>query len=138
MKRRPVLYLDSENPASSIRERLDLLGIERTPDLVYWGGWHDPAPHGPDSPSVIQFARDTRGLIVCDSVIAFLQGDEQSATEVRRFMQGFRQLASIGASIICIHHSGKGENAKAYRGSSVRAAAMQVVQSFGTKQPGVA
>jgi hypothetical protein len=33
-------------------------------------------------------------------------------------MQAFRRLADLGATIVVIHHSGKGESSKDYRGSS--------------------
>ncbi len=33
-------------------------------------------------------------------------------------MQGFRRLADIGGTVLTLHHSGKGETTKDYRGSS--------------------
>jgi hypothetical protein len=72
-------------------------------------------------------------------VVAFLGGaDENSATDMRRFMNRARRLADLGACVIDIHHDGKGENAKDFRGSSDFKAAVD--QAFhvtnGSADPG--
>jgi len=67
---------------------------------------------------VINFARQFRGLIIYDSLIEFHPGSEQSSTETRAFMRQFRALANIGATVVVLHHTGKAETAKLYRGSS--------------------
>lgn len=40
-QRRPVLYIDGENPLAIVKRDLADLGIARTNDLQVWGGWHD-------------------------------------------------------------------------------------------------
>ena len=57
-------------------------------------------------------------MIVVDSFIAFHQGSENDSAEIRKTMQGMRRLADAGATVILIHHSGKGDSTKEYRGSS--------------------
>jgi hypothetical protein len=61
---------------------------------------------------------------VVDSLVAFSNVDENDAGEVRGYMQGFRQLAGMGATLVVLHHSGKGESSKQYRGSSDIAASI--------------
>jgi hypothetical protein len=61
---------------------------------------------------------ELRPLIVVDSLIAFLEGDENDAAAMRRFMNGLRWLADTGATVVPIHHDGKSETARDYRGSS--------------------
>jgi hypothetical protein len=65
-----------------------------------------------------RFARQTKGLIIYDSLIEFHPGSEQSSTETRAFMRQFRALANMGATVVVLHHTGKAETAKLYRGSS--------------------
>jgi hypothetical protein len=115
--RSKVLYLDGENPLYTVKQRLFDLGIKDTDDLIVWGGWNLSPPQGPQSPLLIEFARQ-RPLIIFDSLIEFHPGSEQSSTETRAFMKYFRALANLGATIVILHHSGKAETAKIYRGSS--------------------
>jgi hypothetical protein len=113
-----VLYLDGENPLYVVKQRLFDLGIAETPNLTVWGGWNLSPPVGPDHPLVIEFARKEQGLIIYDSLIEFHPGYEQSSTETRAFMRHFRKLAYLGATVIVLHHTGKSETSKQYRGSS--------------------
>jgi hypothetical protein len=116
--RSKVLYLDGENPLYTVKQRLLDLGIQETGDLTIWGGWNLSPPQGPQSRLLIDFAREHRPLIIFDSLIEFHPGSEQSSTETRAFMKHFRALANLGATIVVLHHSGKAETAKIYRGSS--------------------
>ncbi len=117
MQRR-VLYVDGENPGGVVRERLGRLGIAETDALTVWGGWNEVAPKGPYYSGVIEWVHEHRGLIVYDSLIQFHPGSEQDSSETRRYMSQFRALANAGASVLLLHHTGKGENARQYRGST--------------------
>lgn len=123
VKRGRVLYIDRENPDSIVRDRISRLGIDATPNLIIWGDWsmsgsRPVRPDGPDSRRVIEWARINRPLIIFDSLTAFLDGDEVNAGEVRRHIQLSRNLATAGATVILLHHVGKGEGARQYRGST--------------------
>jgi hypothetical protein len=118
VKRCKALYLDGENPLYVVKQRLLDLGIRETADLLVWGGWNISPPPGPQSALLVEFARQHKPLIIFDSLIEFHPGSEQSSTETRAFMKYFRRLANLGATVIVLHHSGKGENSKTYRGSS--------------------
>jgi hypothetical protein len=113
-----VLYLDGENPLYVVKQRLMDLGISETSSLIVWGGWNDSPPVGPQDPLVMEFAQQHKGLIIYDSLIEFHPGSEQSSTETRAFMRQFRALANLGATVVILHHTGKAETAKLYRGSS--------------------
>lgn len=117
-QKRKVVYMDRENPLSIVKQHLWDLHIERTPDLIYWGTWCDYPPDGPNSVTLLEFVKQEKPLIIFDSLVAFHNGDEQDATETRRYLQYFRNLAAAGATIIILHHTGKSENSKQYRGSS--------------------
>jgi KaiC/GvpD/RAD55 family RecA-like ATPase len=117
-ERRKVLYLDRENPLSLVKQHLHDLHIERTSDLIVWGGWCEHPADGPGSVSLLEFARAEKPVLIFDSLIAFHPGDEQDASETRRYLQRFRDLAAAGATIIVLHHIGKADSAKEYRGST--------------------
>ncbi len=71
-------------------------------------------------------ACEPRPLVIVDSLAAFLNGDENDAGEMRRFTHQLRRLADIGATVIVIHHDGKSETARDYRGSSDFKASLDV------------
>ena len=133
-----VLYLDGENPLYVAKQRLKDLGIQDSPNLKLWGGWNMSPPPGPSDPLVIDFAREHRGLIIYDSLIEFHSGSEQSSTETRSFMRHFRHLANLGASVIFLHHSGKADTSKQYRGSSDIKAAVDTAYALVRTSQGVA
>jgi AAA domain len=56
-------------------------------------------------------------VLIIDSMIRFHRADENSATQMAPVMATLRELATIGASIIVLHHKSKGETSS-YRGSS--------------------
>jgi hypothetical protein len=117
-KRSKVVYIDKENPASVVRERLARLKIEETEDLKVWGDWVDVPPQGPNHPAILDYAREHQSLFVFDSLVAFHTGSEQDASETRKHMQLYKDIASTGASVIVLHHTGKSDGSKQYRGSS--------------------
>jgi AAA domain len=117
-RRSKVLYVDGENPLYVVKQRLFDLGIQDTADLAIWGGWVGDPPPSPNNPLVVNFAREYKGLIIYDSLIEFHPGSEQSSTETRSFMRQFRVLANLGATIVVLHHTGKADSSKQYRGSS--------------------
>lgn len=118
VKQAKVLYLDGENPLMVAKRNLTELGIPRTADLKFWGGWCSSPPPAPDHPLIVRFAHEEKGLIIYDSLVEFHTGDEMSSTETRKFMGLFRDLANLGATVIVLHHTGKAETSKEYRGSS--------------------
>ena len=116
----PGLLLDKENPLAVVRDRLQRLSIEDGPDFRVWGGWLQEETPQPDAPIVLDWvrSREPRPLIVVDSLSAFHGGDQNDAGETRRFMHRCRRLADLGASVVILHHTGKSETSKDYRGSS--------------------
>lgn len=119
-QRRPVLIEDKENPHSVVSERFERMGIRDSENLKIWGGWCEEEPPVPFCPIVMSWveACTPKPLIVVDSLSAFSEAEENSATETRKFMNGFRHMADAGATVIVLHHSGKADSAQDYRGSS--------------------
>lgn len=119
-QKRPVLFIDAENPLSVVQERLDRLGIEDGGPFKIWGGWIPGDIPAAFSPVIVEWVRscEQKPLIIVDSLISFLKGSENDSTEVRTYMNGYRSLANLGATVVLLHHSGKGESSREYRGSS--------------------
>jgi KaiC/GvpD/RAD55 family RecA-like ATPase len=114
----PVLYFDGENPLLVVKRNLRDLGIAATPNLHIWGGWNAEPPPGPDDDRIIRYATEAKPLLIWDSLVEFAHCDEQSSTDMRKFMNRFRHLAHRGATVIILHHTGKSKASKQYRGSS--------------------
>jgi RecA-family ATPase len=137
---RTVLYVDRENPLSVVRERLERLGIAETAALTVWGLWNNPMPDGPTAVSILQFVSTWRPLIVFDSLVGFHPGSEQDASETRKHMKAYIALAAAGAGVIVLHHTGKADTSKQYRGSSDIKAAVDlayVLESLSEPDAGI-
>jgi hypothetical protein len=132
----PVLILDRENPISVIADRFERLKVIERPQFRIWGGWLPEDPPLPDAPVVLNWVRscEPKPLIVVDSLSAFGLEDENDASQMRRFLHRCRRLADLGATVVVLHHVGKSETAREYRGSSDFKAAVDVafhVSNFG-------
>jgi AAA domain len=118
--KRAVLILDRENGIDVMQERYARLGITDESGLIVWGGWLEEDAPDPGSPVIFDWVSKTepKPVVVIDTLVAFLARDENNASEVREFMAGLRRIANAGAAVIALHHTGKAETAKDYRGSS--------------------
>jgi hypothetical protein len=118
-KQTPVLFVDGENGLYVYTERFKRFDIKPTPNMKFWGIWNnDLSPQGPDYQGVIEYAKEFQPVIIYDSLVAFHPGSEQDSSETRAYMNLFRKLSSLGATVIVLHHTGKGESTHLYRGSS--------------------
>ncbi len=126
MEQRRVVYLDREQPLSVIKQHIFDLRIDRTDQLVYWDSSEPVPPDGPAAPSLIELAEKEKACFIFDPLVAFFHGSEQDANQTREVMSHFRNLANAGGTVIILHHSGKGESSKLYRGSSDIKAAVDV------------
>lgn len=126
--KRWVLILDRENPLTVTLERLARLGITRDDQIKVWGGWLRDEVPAPDSPLVLDWiqAHSPKPLVIVDSLIRFNKGSENDAADTNALMSSLRRLADAGATVIALHHSGKAESAKEYRGSSDMKAAIDI------------
>jgi hypothetical protein len=137
VQRRPVVYVDLENPAILVKDRYGLLNIRDDSSLTYWGGWvQQPKP--PEIGSWMY--RDTvkafhQPILIFDSFVRFHGSNENDAVEMSRISGHLRSLCNDGATVIVIHHQGKPglENRPGsqytrspFRGSSEIAAACDV------------
>jgi len=104
----PVLYLDRENPESTIGERRWRVGIIGSDTLRYWGDWLKEDTPEPDDPRVLEWVHRTGGLVVFDSLQDWY-GDarEIDNTAMVKLMHKFKHLARRGAGVLLLHHDAK-------------------------------
>ena len=121
------LYLDRENGVSVVQERFNRLHITDSDDFKYWfdNGF---GVGGPDDARIVKWLAysQRKTVIFIDSFIAFFEGKESDAPDVRAFFSLLRKLTRMGAAVVFLHHTGKGPNTKDYRGSSDIKAAVDV------------
>jgi GTPase SAR1 family protein len=115
----PVLILDRESGIELAKPRMQRVGLKGGPRLRHFGGWAGDVPD-PDNPIVVAWVQgcDPKPLVIVDSLVTFLDGDENSASDMRRFADKLRKLTNWGATVLVIHHDGKAATAKTFRGSS--------------------
>jgi hypothetical protein len=125
---RPVLILDRENPKVVIEDRFRRLDMTDDETFHVWGGWLDEEAPQLASPIVLDWVRrcSPTPLIIIDSMRPFNGGDENSASDTRTFLNQARKVANLGATPWVLHHDGKSETAKDYRGSSDFPAAIDI------------
>jgi RecA-family ATPase len=117
--KRPVLIIDAENPSVAVIDRFQRLGIKTDDDFRVWGQWtgEDPPPAG--GAIVVEWITrsEPKPLIIIDSFIRFHPGAENDSTETQKYMAPYRKLATLGATIVILHHIGR-DTSQDYRGSS--------------------
>lgn len=115
-----ALVFDAENPWEIVAERAAEMGLDLDNPLLHWWGTFTEEPHPTlDSPIVLEWAAaNPDSVVVIDSQVAFIDGDENSSKDVAAFYAKLRKLASIGPAVIVLAHTGKADTSKEYRGSS--------------------
>jgi predicted ATP-dependent serine protease len=115
-----VLYIDLENPACAVQERMQALIVEDSsvPGLKIWGQWNEPAPPQAGSDLLLTISKETPSLLIIDPLRYFHGAEENDSTEMARVMQYLRALAANGCATVLLHHPAKSENSTG-RGSSV-------------------
>jgi hypothetical protein len=124
---RPVLYLDRENKKRTLRNFKGWLGVDEygkynpQSNLVIWGLYSPSGVPLPDDPMILRWAlkQNPRPVIVVDTLSRSMDGDDENDTQhIGKFWARFDKLLRANCSIIILHHSGKGDSTKTYRGSS--------------------
>lgn len=115
-ERKRVLYLDEENSAEAIYERLLDMGYEDVPSFLEYhsfGGYSvDKAgPAGQDHP-IVALAKETGAqLVVFDSYAKFFVGGSQNddAAINRAYSLVLKPLKALGIAVLRLDHTGHGE-----------------------------
>jgi len=120
-----VLLLDRDkNPRDRVCDRLERLGVQSDTELFrVWDCQQRAEAPQPDDPVIVNWVKRMMAatgkspLVILDSLVSFFMGDEDenSAVAMRAFFNRCRVLTGLGATVILIHHTNRGGEA---RGSS--------------------
>jgi hypothetical protein len=113
--KRPVYYIDFENPLPLLIDRTRKLDI-REPRF-----WHlsasIPPPKLDTAAHVLYRQLQTGSLIAFDTLRAAHDGDENSSQDMALVMGRFKELRELDHDIFLIHHTGKASE-RVYKGST--------------------
>jgi hypothetical protein len=119
----PVLYLDLENAAHTVQDRLRAMTGEKSlAELRVWGIWNEQQPPMAGSPLLLNICRETRPVIILDPFRYFHSAEENDSTAMAAVMQYLRACAAHGAAIIILHHPAKSEGSTGRGSSAIRGA----------------
>lgn len=119
----PVLYIDLENPAFLVQDRLrPMTNGESVPDLRIWGIWNEQQPPMAGNDLLLTIAKETRPLIIVDPFRYFHTAEENDSTAMSGVMKYLRACASYGAAVVLLHHPAKAEGSTGRGSSAIRGA----------------
>jgi hypothetical protein len=120
----PVLYLDYENPAFAIKDRLDLMtGEKLIPDLHVWGTYLEQQPPQIGSELLLSIAKESKPLLFIDPFRYAHGAEENDSTEMMAIMQQLRYCAAAGSAVVILHHPSKAEGSTGRGSSCIKGAA---------------
>jgi archaellum biogenesis ATPase FlaH len=115
----PVLYIDLENAAYVVQDRLRSMSKdESVPELRVWGIWNEQQPPQFGSELLLTIGKETKPVIIIDPFRYFHTAEENDSTAMSAVMQYLRALAAYGCAVVILHHPAKSEGSTG-RGSSV-------------------
>jgi hypothetical protein len=131
-KKRPVVYIDFENPLSIVVERVRRLDIQ---GVQFWTPTASPRPPRLDSDDYVFYKSLPAGaLLIMDSLRSAYSGDENSSRDIGVVMGRLLELRDCGFTIWINHHTPKG-NEKVYKGSTAISDLVDHVLSFYKVRP---
>lgn len=136
----PVLFIDEENGEKLIQERVGLLGYHD--DLpIYLASYSNFIINPKNVEKTIDFCLEKNiKLVIFDSLIRIHNGNENDAGEMAAVLNGMKQLAKNGITVIFTHHNRKpsgnqrGNSAHEMRGSSDILAAVNSHLAINSKE----
>jgi RecA-family ATPase len=119
----PVLYLDLENPAFLVKDRIvPMTNGEPIPELRIWGIWNEHQPPMAGNDLLLTISKETRPLIIVDPFRYFHAAEENDSTAMSGVMKYLRACASHGAAVVLLHHPAKAEGSTGRGSSAIRGA----------------
>lgn len=114
--KRPVYYIDFENPLPLLVERVRKLEIR---DVIFWTLCATTPPPKLDSADWTLYAKvlPPGSMVVFDTLRAAHDGDENSSQDAAVVMGRLKQLRETGLDIIALHHTNKADD-RAFKGST--------------------
>jgi hypothetical protein len=116
------LYLDYENPAYAIKDRLEVLAGGPVPNLKVWGTWLEQQPPQLGNSLLLEIAREARPLIIVDPFRYAHGAEENDSTAMMGVMQQLRYCAAKGSAVVILHHVAKAEGSNGRGSTAIRGA----------------
>lgn len=141
-----VLYIDEENGIHRIHRRFGLLGAGRGvteyPDNINIIAFENLKLDTTDGYVIFKTLVDhfKAQLVVIDSIVRFMEGNENDATDVRKIFDNIKRIIDeTECSFLLLHHTRKDDRQGlgGIRGSGDFAGMCNVVVSMGSKEPHV-
>lgn len=132
-----VWIMDKESAPSDIRNAIGLLGISSEKIDMFsqpflWLTGQDALE--PDDPDLIAQVEACEGdcIITFDSLLRYIDGDENDSKTIKAFWNKCKHLCDLGATVIVLHHENK---AGSYRGSSDIKAGPSIMWQLASNNP---
>lgn len=132
-----VLYIDHEQDAALLEDRLAAMGVDERTDLSrlhysLLGDW-PPLDTDEGGRALVDTARDLGAcLVIVDTISRAIAGEENPAdTWLRLYRHTVRRLKQAGIAFVRLDHSGK-DASKGERGSSAKRSDVDLVFSIET------
>jgi hypothetical protein len=117
----PVLYIDLDNPVETVQANLrTILGDQDVPNLKVWGLWNEQEPPHYCDPRLLAICKESRPLLVVDTLRDFHDGDENDSTAMAAVMKYLRRCAAFGAAVIVVHHLARAEGSTGRGSTAIR------------------
>ena len=121
-----ILRIENENEIEKILEKIDIIGAEQ--ETIYFQNLNDKQMEELGKELVTQYA-----VVILDPLIAFYDGEENSNSQARKFMNLLNRIAqSRLLSIVLIHHHNKNSEGTKTRGASAFVDAVRLLYSVST------
>jgi archaellum biogenesis ATPase FlaH len=119
----PVLYIDLENAAYVVQDRLRSMSEDESiPELRVWGIWNEQQPPQFGSELLLTIGKETKPVIIIDPFRYFHTAEENDSTAMSAVMQYLRALAAYGCAVVMLHHPAKTEGSTGRGSSAIRGA----------------
>jgi len=113
-KRRPVTYIDFENPLPVLKERVVRLNVQ---DVHFWTLSAKTPPPKLDGRDYVLYKKLQPGLLIFDSLRSSFDGDENSSQDIAVVMARLKEIREAGFDVVVIHHVAKASE-RVYKGST--------------------
>ena len=121
VKRGKVLFVDEENQKRILQGRFKALGIEQTSGITFLTLNNIQLDSERDLNKLRRFIElQQPDLVVFDSLVRFHSGEENSAKDMAKIANAFRQLSGEDRTILFLHHHRKPQMGERIGTNSIR------------------
>ena len=121
LERAPVYYLTPEVSDGSLRKRLIKVGLDKVERGWFQCQTMDSELKGLENESLLEAISRDRPVVILDTLSNFLEGEENSASDMRKIKIAINQMRRKGAvAVLMLHHLPKNRTAKGTMATAMR------------------